>query len=214
LDKDFFSRLLLVYSEPSGKKISWPKTPSEKTKQELIEHFVQIKEKVVGTATITDKAKQALDTIYRTWPELDDQRFKYYSTRRHTHLLRLCLVFTASRISTAIDIQDVMLASTLLSYTESFMPKALGEFGKSRNAEAANKIMSTLYETKKPMKMEELWKIVQNDLEKMNDLGNLINNLQQADKIQVVKGEGFLPKQRPLDRKQVYVDFNLLRESK
>ena len=94
------------------------------------------------------------------------------------------------------------------------MPKALGEFGKSRNAEAANKIMSVLYETKKPMKMEQLWKIVQNDLEKMNDLGNLLNNLQQADKIQIVKGEGFLPKQRPLDRKQLYVDYNLLREYK
>jgi len=107
---------------------------------------------------------------------------------------------------------DVLLASSLLSFTEAQMPKALGEFGKSRNAEAANKIMQKLYETKRPLTIVELWKVVNNDLEKMKDLGEMLANLQQADKVQVIAGKGFLPKQKPLDRKMLYVDYNLLKE--
>ena len=111
-----------------------------------------------------------------------------------------------------LELQDILLANSLLTYTEAAMPKALGEFGKSKHADAANKIMSVLYDTKKPLKLPDLWKVVANDLEKVADLSNLLVNLQNADKIQIIRGEGFLPKQRPLDRKLLYVDYNLLEE--
>ena len=212
IGQGFLSRLILVYSEPSGKKISFPTKPSQSTKETLVRNFTLIKERMVGEASITPAARNALDIIYRTWHEIEDQRFKHYSTRRFTHLLKLVLVCAASRISTKIDMPDVLLASSLLSFTEAQMPKALGEFGKSRNAEAANKIMQKLYETKKPLTIVELWKVVNNDLEKMKDLGEMLANLQQADKVQVIAGKGFLPKQKPLDRKMLYVDYNLLKE--
>lgn len=213
IGQGFLSRILLVYSEPSGKKITFPKMPPEKLHQALLEHLKKIKETVTGAATITASAKHALDMIYRSWHDLEDQRFKHYSTRRFTHLLKLTLICSASRISRAVDTQDVLLASSLLSYTESFMPKALGEFGKSRNSEAANKLMAALYETKKALKLTDLWKVVSSDLEKIQDLAALLSNLQQAEKIQATK-EGFLPKQKPLDRKMLYVDYNLLKEYK
>ena len=212
IGQGFLSRLILVYSEPSGKKISFPTAPSSATKSELIRSFTHIQQKVKGEASITPQAKNVLDIIYRTWHDLEDQRFKHYSTRRFTHLLKLVLICAANRLTTKIDMPDVLLASSLLSYTEATMPKALGEFGKSRNAEAANKIMQKLYEAKKPLTLNELWKVVNNDLEKIADLGALLSNLQQADKLQVVAGKGFLPKQKPLDRKTLYVDYNLLRE--
>lgn len=212
IGQGFLSRVIHVYSEPSGKKISFPDKPPESIKLDLIKCFITMREKVIGAATITPPAKNALDIIYRTWHDLEDQRFKHYSTRRFTHLLKLTLICTASRLSTKIDMPDVLLASSLLSFTESFMPKALGEFGKSRNAEAANKIMQKLYETKKPLQLTDLWKVVNNDLEKMKDLGEMLSNLMQADKIQSVPGKGFLPKQKPLDRKMLYVDYNILKE--
>lgn len=208
------SRIILVYSEPSGRKITFPREPSNAISTSLLHTFGQIKEKVQGAATLTEAASNALNMIYRSWADLEDQRFKHYSTRRFTHLLKLTLVCAASRVSTVIDLQDVMLSSSLLSYTEAFMPKALGEFGKSRNADASNKIMEILYAARKPVKMETLWKAVQQDLEKLTDLSGLLNNLQSADKIQAVKGEGFLPKQKPLDRKLLYTDYNLLKEYK
>lgn len=213
LGQGFLSRIILVYSEPSGKKITFPKEPSQATRDALLKTLIQIKDKVAGQATIDAQAQTALDMIYRSWHELEDQRFKHYSTRRFTHLLKLCLICAASRISTTVNMSDVLLANSLLTFTERDMPKALGEFGKSRNSEAANKIMQALYETTKPLKFNQLWKVVANDLQKMNELAELINNLTQAEKIQNVKNEGFLPKFRPLDRKALYVDYNLLKEA-
>lgn len=214
LGQGFLSRLILVYSEPSGKKITFPKEPPPSLRAQLVETFGKIKEKVTGPATIETQASRSLDLIYRNWHELEDARFKHYSTRRFTHLLKLCLICAASRVSTRIDMQDVLLANSLLTYTERDMPKALGEFGKSRNSEAANKLMQALYETTKPLKINQLWKVVSNDLQQMKELADLLNNLLQADKIQNVKGEGFLPKMKPLDRKALYVDYNLLKEAK
>lgn len=212
LGQGILSRTLLIYAEPSGRKVTFPREPDRSITESLLRTFAEIKEQVSGPATITKQAQHSLDMIYRSWHELEDQRFKHYSTRRFTHLLKLCLVVSANRVSTIIDVPDVLLANSLLSFTESSMPKALGEFGKSRHSEAANKIMSKLYEAKKPIKLEELWKVVSSDLEKMDDLTNMLKNLQNADKIQVLKGVGFLPKQRPLDRKQLYVDYSLLKE--
>lgn len=214
IGQGFLSRLILVYAEQTGKKIAFPKIPVEQARTELLDTLVQIKEKVTGAATITPPARTALEMIYKTWPEIQDHRFLHYSTRRFTQLLKLCLICAATRVTTQIDMQDVLLASTLLSFTEKDMPKALGEFGKSKHAEAANKVMSVLYAAKKPVKLEALWQVVQNDLDKVQDLAVLLQNLQSADKIQAVKAEGFLPKQRPFDTKLVYVDYNLLKEYK
>lgn len=214
LGQGFLSRIILVYSEPSGRKITFPKEPSPALRAALVKTFLEIKEKVHGPATIEAKAQNALDMIYRSWHELEDQRFKHYSTRRFTHLLKLCLICSAARVSAKIDLQDVLLANSLLTYTERDMPKALGEFGKSRNSEAANKIMQALYETNQPLKFNQLWKVVSNDLQKMTELADLLNNLTQADKIQNYKGNGFLPKIKPLDRKALYVDYTLLKEHK
>lgn len=212
IGQGFLSRLILIYSEPSGKKITFPPQPSPILLQQILKTFVEIKAKVSGAATMHPQAKSALDVIYRSWHDLEDQRFKHYSTRRFTHLLKLVLICAATRVSKNIELQDVLLASSVLSFTENFMPKALGEFGKSRHAEAANKLMAALYEARKPLTMNDLWKVVNNDLDKIADLSLLMVNLQNADKITMIRGEGFLPKQKALDRKILYVDYSLLQE--
>lgn len=213
LGQGILSRIILVHGERSENKITWPEEPSKSLELDLVKSLVAMRVAITGAANVTFQAKNALDLIYRTWRDLEDQRFKHYSTRRFTHLLKLCLIASATRLSTTIDMPDVLLASSLLSFTEAGMSKALGEFGKSRNSEAANKLMSALYETKKPMKITDLWRVVSSDLEKLADLSNLLSNLQQADKIQAIKNEGFLPKQKPIDRKQLYVDLKLLKEA-
>lgn len=212
IGQGILSRIIMVYSEPSGAKITFPAPGDPKIHAEIIRTFSQIREKVSGSMVIIQTAKHALDMIYRSWHELEDQRLKHYSTRRFTHLLKLCIICAASRVSKVVELTDVLLASSLLSFTEAAMPKALGEFGKNKNAEAANKIMSALYDARKPLTISALWKVVSNDLEKLSDLSSMLQNLQTADKVQVVKGEGFLPKQKPLDKKMMYVDYNLLKE--
>lgn len=213
IGQGFLSRLILVYSDPSGRKITFPKAPSEEIAVAIAERFHQIREQVTGPAKISEAAERALDTIYRTWKDLEDYRFKNYSTRRFPHLLKLCLVVTAMRVSTEIDLQDVILANTILTWTEASMDKALGEYGKSRNAEAVQTIMSALYSSKEPMNMEELWKLVRRDLEDRSKLPDILNGLQAAGKIQFHKETGkFLPIQQAPNETAPYVDFNLLKE--
>lgn len=214
LGQGSLSRIILVHSDPSGKKYTFGAKLQESQRAEILKLLEKIKSTANGCAAIDKAASHALDMIYRSWRELDDQRFKHYSTRRFTHLLKLTLVCAAARVSRNIGISDVVLANTILSFTEARMPKALGEFGKSRNADAANKVMAFLYEARKPMKVSDIWKTVSSDFEKIQQLSDLLINLQNAEKIQVVKGEGFLPKQKVLNRSMLYVDYNLLRENK
>lgn len=107
------------------------------------------------------------------------------------------------------------MANTLLAYAESTMSKAIGELGKSKHAEAANKIMQCLYSAREAKTTMELWKVVQNDLDKIGDLASLLINLQQADKIQVLSNslgrDGYLPKQKPMSRVQPYTNFDILK---
>lgn len=213
IGQGFLSRLILVYSEPSGRKITFPPKPDERLAIQLMEQFNHIKKKVVGEASRSQQANNALDTIYRTWTDLEDGRFKSYSTRRFTHLKKLCLIVAAMRGSTLIDIQDVLLANSVLHYTEASMPKALGEYGRSRNSIATHNLMTALYEAKKPLTIEELYKVVQRDLEKKDQISDLLKNLSEAGKIIWSKeAQGFLPKMQKVNSRAVYVDMKLLKE--
>lgn len=215
IGQGFMSRLLFIHGEPSGKKISFPKTPPEELGERISRYFTEIRQEVNGPATLLPAAERALDTIYRTWQELEDYRFRHYSTRRFTHLLKLVLVCAASRKSKVIDIPDVLLANTFLTHAEHYMSKALGEYGKSRNSEVAQMIMTKLYEAKKPLNHAEIYKLVRRDLDKKETMTEILISLQQAGKIQWnQESGGFLPIQKPISSRVLYVDLKLLRENR
>ena len=215
IGQGFMSRLILVHAEPSGLKVTFPTTPDDALTKEIVQHLMRMRSVCVGPCTMTDEAASALDLVYKGWTDMEDQRFKHYSTRRFTHLIKLCIICSAARLSTRFTIQDVLHANTILAYAESTMPKAIGELGKSKNAEAANKIMQALYSAREAKTVNDIWKIVQNDMEKIGDLASLLINLQEADKIQVHKfpngKAGYLPKQRVMSRSLPYTNFDLLK---
>ena len=90
------------------------------------------------------------------------------------------------------------------------MPKALGEFGKSRHSDTMHRIVQVLESANKPLTVKELWTYVIQDLDKMQDLVELLRNLQAADRIQTFNG-GFLPKKKLLvEHFHDTVDYSLL----
>ena len=192
IGQGFFSRLLLVYGEPSGVKYTFPPPPDMKLQAELIAKLKEIKEKVQGEVTMSEEAMTLLHKIYHTWVPMEDTRFEHYANRRLTHLLKLCLVITASRVSTVMNKKDVVYANTLLTFTEALMPKALGEFGKAKHSDIAHTIIAALDATTLPLSFQTLWKLVVKDLDSRNQLVEIIANLQVAEKIQVV-ADGYLP---------------------
>lgn len=196
IGQGFFSRLLLIYGEPSGVKYTFPPAPDTALQAELIQFLHKIKAEVTGELKMEPAAMDLLDKIYKDWPGIDDPRFEHYANRRLTHLLKLCLVITASRLGTTIALEDVIHANTLLTFTEELMPKALGEFGKSKHSDITHKVMSALDNTSLPLTFQDLWKVVVSDLDNRNLLMEILNNLVVADKIQVVEGGSYLPRKK------------------
>lgn len=201
LGQGFFSRLLLVYGEPNGKKYLLPRVPSETETADMVADLQEIKIKCYGQATLTHSAQLLLEKIYKKAHPNLDIRFESYFSRRLNHLLKLCLIVTASRLSTVITELDIVHANTLLTHTEHLMPKALGEFGKAKHSDVTHKIVTLLDTTTRALQFKDIWVHVRNDLDKMGDLSELLNNLIAADLVQALKGApgGFLPKRRILE---------------
>lgn len=212
IGQGFMSRLILVYGEASGKKIAFPARPSEDAKKSIVNLLTEMRANIVGEMTTSKQARSMLEVIYRTFNNLQDARFKHYSTRRFTHLIKLCMICTASNMRTEIGVADVLYANTILTYTEHFMPRAMGEYGKAKHSDVVAKIVAILSDTKKPLQQSEIWKQVQGDLDRPDDLIKLLAGLVQADKIQWVDKKGYLIVRKMLSHDAVYVDFSLLRE--
>jgi hypothetical protein len=193
IGQGFFSRLLLVYGEPTGVKYTFPPVPDMDTQLELIALLKKIKANLSGEVTMSPEAMELLDSIYKNWEGIDDNRFEHYTNRRLTHLIKLALVITASKIKEQIDVSDVIEANTLLSFTEHLMPKALGEFGKSKSSEVAQKIMSALDTASEPISVQGIWKIVVQDLDNRGQLIEILSGLMMAEKIQSIAGNAYLP---------------------
>lgn len=188
LGQGFFSRLLLIHGESTGRKITFPVRPSIEDTHGIVRQLQRIKLEIRGTAVLTTEAKYLLDKIYKTTPPMEDTRFVSYFNRRFTHLLKLCLIISASDFSTTITDAHVVEANTLLTHTEHLMPKALGQFGKGKNSDITHKVIQILSDTPVPMQMKDIWKLVINDMEKLTDLIDMLRNLLAADKIFNVGG--------------------------
>ena len=198
----FCSRFIFVHSEPTGRKITFPSTPSIELKEYLIDYLRKIKARSAGAMSIDPEAIPIFDRIYKEFHGIDDHRFTHYNTRRFTHLLKLCIITAAANSRKIINADDAINCNTVLYSAEKRMPKALGEFGKARNSAAAAAILDQLNRARDPQSLNELWKVVSKDLNKFTELQDIIVGLTKADKIQLVKigrKQGYLPMHRNLE---------------
>ena len=212
LGQGFFSRLLLIHGEPTGKKIPFPEAPTQEQVAEVIDSLQRIKQTCVGPASISAEAKDLLEYIYINSKGLEDPRFISYSNRRFTHLLKLLLLISASHYRNEIQLEDVVEANTILTHTENLMPKALGHFGRARNAEVTHKIMATLRNNGGPMSMQEIWVVLQTDLNSISELVEQMKNLMYSHSVLSHEGK-FIYKARRVEFKNSRgVDWNYLTE--
>ncbi len=212
LGQGFLSRLLLVYGEPTGVKITFPKPPSAERTQQLLDSLIRIKSTVTGRLSITDSAEVLLDRIYKTFSPIDDSRFTNYANRRFTHLLKLCILCAASRSSKSISEEDVLFANTLLAHTESMMPKALGEFGKGKHSDVANTILTILDDQSRALSTKELFGAVSQDLDNPTQITQILASLELAGKIQKYEGKWLPKKQVRTDHDSTMVRWEMLTE--
>lgn len=217
VEQGFFSRMLFIYAEPTGVKYTIPAEPDREIQAQLIEILKVIKKVVRGKVTISPTAYRLLDKIYKDWEGIGDARFDAYENRRIIHLLKICMVVMAARYATQIEEEDLIYANTILTFTEHLMPKALGEFGMARNSEVTHKIMQLLETSAaagRPMTFQQLWKGTHVDLERREQLSEILFNLQVADKVQVVVGTNDYLPVKEIRKEPVAgaVDWSLLTE--
>jgi len=163
---------------------------------QLQEVYANVFYNMRGAMKLTDDAEKTLDRLYMKELGFNDSRFIYYAERRHTHLIKLTMAFTAARGSMEISVRDVQEAHTLLSETEKRMPDALGEYGLSPLAQSRQKILEFLRHAKEPVSERALWVMMQRDM-KLMDFKNTISGLVNADKIEVIdtnQGRSYLYK--------------------
>ena len=118
------------------------------------------------------------------------------ATRRFNHLLKIAMLLAVTKLSKTICEADVIEANTILAAAERRMPKALGEYGKSKHSDVSNAIMNILSAATKPVTITEPFKKVGKDLTKMTELSDIMKNLVYADKVQIItiKGhQGYMP---------------------
>ena len=187
MDTGTLSRMLFIHSPPTGRKILIPTRGEESVKDDVVRQLREMKEVCTGSATLSPAAYEALEYIYNHQQPLDDQRFLYYSSRRLTHLFKMCLIMAASRLSTQIEEYDVLMANTVLVAAEMQMPKALGHFGRSKQAAISHSILDYLEDRGVPIGIKTLYNVFAADFNKEADFQGALYDLQSAGKLAAVK---------------------------
>ena len=213
LGHGFLSRLLLIYAERSGVRITWPRDISDESIHGLVLKLQKMRHGIVGQVEVESPAMGMLDKIYKTWHDLEDTRFQHYSTRRFTQLLKMCLIIVGHKGVLKLEESDVLLANTILTHAELYMPKALGEFGAAKNSPIVHKILTILETATAAVSVKELWKLVSRDLDDFKILSQILQNLAHAEKIQWSKEKGgYLPKKQVRKIDEELVNFDLVKD--
>lgn len=181
----FLSRMIFVHSEPTNIQITFPEKPSSSLEAELISYLQSIRDELKGEVSFSAGSKILLDRIYKNAVEVDDIRFKHYMSRRFTHLLKVCLIISASKKEMEVSSKTVLEANTVLADAERRMPRSLGEFGKGKYNEVSGVILEILSKATKPMSINEIFKKVGRDLSKMTELSDIMKSLWHAEKVTI-----------------------------
>lgn len=209
-EQGFLSRLIIVNIPESKRKIARP-LPSDASVIEKVVDGLKAVRKLSGELVMSDAVWDKLEEIYLSWKPVEDTRFAHYSTRRHTQLLKLCILATCSRYTIEMSVDDVIFANTLLSFTEHFMPQALGQFGKNKDGDVNSKVISYLRSSFPTAKsLQDIIIPISTETDVMS-LQKILNNLVVAEKIVAASNGKYLPKLPSYkDIKTTHVDWSML----
>ena len=165
------SRMIFVYEANKGKIVPAPFISPEE--MELRKSLVQDLDRI-GMLTGSFNYTQDFMDSYIEWytaqennPPFRDERFSGYFERRPTHVLKLCIILSASRDdSMTIDASVLNRAIKLLERTEVKMPAAFAGFGEADDSAVMSRIMMTIA-TGKSMSNTEIMKRHYYDIDRM-----------------------------------------------
>lgn len=190
IGQGFMSRCIFVFASKKYRSIPFSQTTLNKAMEpELKATMNWLSYSLHGELNIAPRAGKRLDDMYMCERPISDTRFVYYAERRHTHLMKLSMILAALRRSREIGIHDVEQAEAILSWTEVYMPDALGEYGLSPLSQAKQKMVEFIRHVGEPVPEKILYAMMSRDM-KLIDFRNSLMELINSNKIQQVTAKG------------------------
>lgn len=154
------SRILFVYVDSPPDPVAWTEYSREKEEtRDWLQRELSRIHMINGQFRLTDKAKkhftELYEDFYRTSPFYEDKTLSGYASRRHTHLLKLAMIFSATeRSDKKIDYAHIEGADWLLKKTESSLAHVLHLITASDKGAIADVIMRMIQTGGKVTKTE------------------------------------------------------------
>lgn len=143
----FASRIIFVYEQEIGKLVTFPtlSDKEESLKEDLI-HDIKLINELSGEFKISDCFKKRWEKWYKDNyynPPFRDTKLVGYTSRRPTHIMKLCMLISASKgdsmMLTSVELDE---ANELLRRTEEKMPRTFTSLGRRTDADIVNSIMT------------------------------------------------------------------------
>jgi hypothetical protein len=174
----FVSRTIFVFEENKERPIDFP------TLQNEMEDDILFDLEQINMICGRFKIEEAIIAPYSKWyhdseenPPIKEPRLATYLQRRPTHLLKLCMIFSASRSEErVIRLCDFNNASEFLSLTERKMPWVFRGVGSNPLADVQARVMRTIIETG-AISMQELSRFYMDDVSS-KDLWQIVSSLE------------------------------------
>jgi hypothetical protein len=212
------SRFILIHGAGARKKIFEPK-PLDTTLKEEITSILKIlnsSEDIPKEYTLTAKAKEFSKVLYESCEaEITDPRFQHYANRRNDHYMKLAMCIAAMNLHTEIEEEDCVYANTILTYTEKFMPTALGEFGLDHNADQTEYLHSLILKHPTGISIPDLVNKGLSVFKSTSELAQHLMRLKNAKRVDQISINGhikYIPLERTVATESRMVNFQLLKE--
>ncbi len=218
IGQGMLSRMILVHGKGQRMKLTIPAALDPEKRLFIVQLLQEIRLNMHGPIELSPEAYAAIDNIYNTTGDLQDSRLATYSGRRLQHLLKLCIVVVTADLRTTLTVDDVILANSVLSYTEIYMSKALGEFGKSKNSEVSQIVYDAIadHDFMGGILATELVTLVSRDIDSIHVLTNILHKLRESGRIEQGEQRGGIPVVRIVKRQlkltNKYTNLELLYE--
>lgn len=186
------SRIIFVYEKKKGKSCPAPFLSDEaKALRPVLQHDLEMISMMSGKFLFHPDFMD----LYVDWyvrqennPPFHDERLAGYIERRPNHLLKLCMVMSASR-SQEMQLlpRDFQRALGLLELTERKMPQVFGGVGRSPLAAISNRIWAAIQE-EKTISYAELLNRFGHDVDEQG-VAKILGALEVTKKITILRDE-------------------------
>jgi hypothetical protein len=185
------SRMIFVFEQKKGKIVPNPFLTKEDLEvyQDLIRDLERIC-MMSGEFQVTEDFIERYIEWYIDYstsdPPFEDYRFAGYLERRPTHLLKLCMIVSASHTSSrVINRVDFERALMILELTERRMPLTFAGVGKSNTADVMQRVIAVV-SASGTIEFSELLRRFYQDIDKFI-LEKMVDTLRSMGKVEVVR---------------------------